>query len=105
MVAGPAQSLAIVAASLLECQRRPVPQGGYWPARGLPRTLVGVPRLGRKIVEKLWILWKTQDSKGSRLWITPSGRLLPHGASGRIGRALGVPTTGIPHLENTLLEG
>jgi hypothetical protein len=58
-----------------------------------------------KKVAKLWILWKTQDSRAPSLWITSSARLLTEGASARIG---GVPEgcpEGSPHLENTLSDG
>jgi hypothetical protein len=37
--------------------------------------------------EKLWIVWKTQDVRLSKLWITRSGALFVHRPSVRIGAA------------------
>jgi hypothetical protein len=48
------------------------------PIRTLPE-----PRT--RFAAKLWILWKTQDSRAPHLWITARDRLLDHRPSDRIG--------------------
>jgi hypothetical protein len=74
-----------------------------WSARG--PVLLSLPIASRKKLQKLWILWKTQDSRALGLWITRSGRLLPPGGSVRIGDARGGHLRRSPHLENTLSDG
>jgi hypothetical protein len=70
-----------------------------------PTSRTPLPKASRKNLVKLWILWKTQDSRAPTLWITGSARLLPRRPSGRIGDAPGGHTKCSPHLENTLSDG
>jgi hypothetical protein len=66
--------------------------------RGLP----AIPLAGRKKVAKLWTVWKTQDSRRSRLWITSRAGLLALGGSVRIGATRRGSESLSPHLENDL---
>jgi hypothetical protein len=76
---------------------RPAPRPGS--------TFRPLPRPSPKKVRKLWILWKTQDSRRRRLWITLSPRLLALPPSARIGPAPKTREIGHFDLENALSEG
>jgi hypothetical protein len=82
------------------------PQVAHSEALFIPRTCLStVPEAGPKKVQKLWILWKTQDSRRRGLWITRSCRLLALEPSDRIGHAPKSHGAGYFDLENALSDG
>lgn len=62
-------------------------------------------RPSAKKVRKLWIVWKTHDSRLWRLWITSVLALLEQRPSGRIGAVLRKRSISLSDLENALIAG
>jgi hypothetical protein len=93
--AGWAQSRTIVSSSSMECQRstpRLRLSDGARRSIHVEQLLIvgslGFPVSADELLQNLWIVWKTQDSCGPRLWITSMARLLSRAPSARIGQAV-----------------